>query len=69
MAAGEIEMFLEQQARTSEAMRREPITLPRAPDGAKLRPMIGAVIYTRVSTRFRTRRKKWWPRFSPVRTH
>ena len=31
-----------------------PITLPRAIDGAKLRPMIGAVIYVRVSTKEQT---------------
>jgi DNA invertase Pin-like site-specific DNA recombinase len=31
-----------------------PITLPRVIDGAKLRPMIGAVIYVRVSTKEQT---------------
>ena len=35
-------------------MTRVPITLPRAFDGAKLRPMIGAVIYVRVSTKEQT---------------
>src|SRR5215472_6618096 len=32
-------------------MAREPITLSRTTDERKLRPMIGAVIYTRVSTK------------------
>ena len=30
-------------------MDRVPITLPHTENGAKLRPMIGAVIYVRVS--------------------
>jgi hypothetical protein len=33
---------------------RVPITLPRADDGAKLRPMTAAVIYVRVSTKEQT---------------
>ena len=36
-------------------MAREPITLSRADDGRKLRPMIGAVIYTRIYTRVSTK--------------
>ena len=35
-------------------MSRVPITLPQGDDGAKLRPMIGAVIYVRVSTKEQT---------------
>jgi DNA invertase Pin-like site-specific DNA recombinase len=35
-------------------MRRVPITLPHTPNGSKLRPMIGAVIYVRVSTKEQT---------------
>ena len=35
-------------------MSSVPISLPRASDGAKLRPMIGAVIYVRVSTKEQT---------------
>jgi DNA invertase Pin-like site-specific DNA recombinase len=33
---------------------RVPITLPRSENGSKLRPMIGAVIYVRVSTKEQT---------------
>src|SRR5215204_3937405 len=33
---------------------RVPITLPRPPNGSKLRPMIGAVVYVRVSTKEQT---------------
>jgi site-specific DNA recombinase len=33
---------------------RVPITLPHSENGAKLRPMIGAVIYVRVSTKEQT---------------
>ena len=35
-------------------MSRAPITLPNTDNGAKLRPMIGAVIYVRVSTKEQT---------------
>ena len=35
-------------------MSRVPITLPHRDNGAKLRPMIGAVIYVRVSTKEQT---------------
>ena len=35
-------------------MTRVPITLPHHPNGSKLRPMIGAVIYVRVSTKEQT---------------
>jgi site-specific DNA recombinase len=35
-------------------VNRVPITLPRAQNGLKLRPMIGAVIYVRVSTKEQT---------------
>ena len=33
---------------------RVPITLPHPPNGSKLRPMIGAVVYVRVSTKEQT---------------
>ena len=35
-------------------MSRVPITLSHTENGAKLRPMIGAVIYVRVSTKEQT---------------
>ena len=50
-----VEMFLNQRAEPkSQSVSAVPITLPHAANGSKLRPMIGAVIYVRVSTKEQT---------------